>query len=245
MGAPTGIPHLRDGGPKARYQPRTVTGSNRSAVVENCGAGRADQRLPRSVIRQLLCHYAGQMIDPARFVFTTLSRACSFLSNYGEREHGYAPSANAPSDAHVEIRFTVDDKARADQIVGELLSRRLVACGQLIGPMTSRYWWAGKLQRSEEWLVLLKTRSGLTERVSDVIVEHHPYEIPEIVAIPIVAGLADYLHWVDDVTGVSTGHQTATGDSTRGSADRVDEVERSGTTSTASNGADGTTDEER
>ncbi|MGH9078497.1 MAG: divalent-cation tolerance protein CutA [Acidimicrobiales bacterium] len=101
----------------------------------------------------------------------------------------------------MEIRFTIDDKAAADTIVGALLAERLVACGQRIGPIISRYRWAGSIEEAEEWLVLLKTRSELIDRVIDVIVEHHPYETPEVVALPIVAGYAAYLDWIDDVTG--------------------------------------------
>jgi periplasmic divalent cation tolerance protein len=102
---------------------------------------------------------------------------------------------------HVEIHFTVDNQADADSIVGALLAERLVACGQRIGPIISRYWWSGSIQHTEEWLVLLKTRSELTERVIDAVVEHHPYETPEVVALPIVSGHPGYLDWVDAVTG--------------------------------------------
>ena len=65
----------------------------------------------------------------------------------------------------VQIQFAIDDMARADMIVESLLNRRLVACGQRTGPMISRYRWKGTLERSEEWLVLLKTRADLAERV--------------------------------------------------------------------------------
>ena len=60
---------------------------------------------------------------------------------------------------HVQIQFAIDDPERADAIVESLLARHLVACGQRIGPVTSRYWWNGSLEQSEEWLVLLKTRT--------------------------------------------------------------------------------------
>jgi periplasmic divalent cation tolerance protein len=102
---------------------------------------------------------------------------------------------------HVEIRFTIDDEAGADAIVRALLAERLVACGQRMGPILSRYWWSGSVEQSEEWLVVVKTRSELTDRVVDTIVEHHPYETPEVVAVSIVAGYAGYLDWIDDVTG--------------------------------------------
>ncbi len=109
------------------------------------------------------------------------------------------------SVTHVEIRFTVDDPARADAIVGSLLAERIIACGQRVGPIVSRYWWSGSIERTDEWLVLLKTRSELATRVIDMIVERHPYDTPEVVALPIVAGHAGYLEWIDDVTVVSDG----------------------------------------
>jgi periplasmic divalent cation tolerance protein len=101
---------------------------------------------------------------------------------------------------HAEIRFTVDDAARADAIVGSLLAERLIACGQRVGPVVSRYWWSGSIERTDEWLVLCKTRSELVNRVIDMIVEHHPYDTPEVVALPIVAGHTGYLDWIDEVT---------------------------------------------
>ena len=58
----------------------------------------------------------------------------------------------------VQVQFAIDDAEKADEIVAFLLDRHLVACGQRIGPMVSRYWWEGSLEQAEEWLVLLKTR---------------------------------------------------------------------------------------
>lgn len=100
----------------------------------------------------------------------------------------------------VEIRFTIDDPGRADHIVDVLLSERLVACGQRIGPVVSRYWWQGARHEAEEWLVLLKTRTELTSRVIDAVVARHPYETPEVVAVAVVDGAAGYLGWIDEVT---------------------------------------------
>ncbi len=106
---------------------------------------------------------------------------------------------------HVEIRFTVDDPRRADAIVGSLLAERVIACGQRVGPVVSRYWWSGSIEKTDEWLVLLKTRSELGPRVIEMIVERHPYDTPEVISLPIVGGHADYLDWIDDVTGIPDG----------------------------------------
>ena len=105
-----------------------------------------------------------------------------------------------PHVSCVQIQFTIDDMARADTIVESLLAQRLVACGQRTGPIVSRYRWKGSLRQSEEWLVLLKTRSELAERVIEEIVEGHPYETPEVIAVAITHGSAGYLQWIAEST---------------------------------------------
>jgi len=102
--------------------------------------------------------------------------------------------------SYVQIQFAIDDPKRADEIVESLLIEQLVACGQRIGPMVSRYWWKGSLEQAEEWLVLLKTRSELTSRVTDAIVNCHPYETPEVITLAIVEGSPGYLEWISDST---------------------------------------------
>jgi len=101
---------------------------------------------------------------------------------------------------HVQIHFTIDDAERADAMVGSLLDRRLVACGQRSGPVRSRYWWHGVQETAEEWLVVLTTRSGLGARVIDAVVADHPYETPEVVVVPLTAGAPGYLRWIDGET---------------------------------------------
>ncbi len=88
--------------------------------------------------------------------------------------------------AHVQIQFTIDDPDRADGIIEQLLADRMVACGQRVGPVVSRYWWQDSLERAEEWLVLLKTRTALGPAVIQAVAEAHPYETPEVVAHPAV-----------------------------------------------------------
>jgi periplasmic divalent cation tolerance protein len=104
---------------------------------------------------------------------------------------------------HVQIQFAIDDPARADAMVESLLDRHLVACGQRTGPIRSRYRWRGSLDEAEEWLVLLKTRTELTDRVIEAVVDQHPYETPEVIAVPVVGGAPDYLEWIDQSTGAS------------------------------------------
>jgi len=103
--------------------------------------------------------------------------------------------------AHVQVQFALDDPARVDRMVDQLLADRLVACGQRVGPVVSRYWWQGERVVSDEWLVLLKTRAELAPRVVEAVVAAHPYDTPEVVVVDLVSGAPGYLAWIDEVTG--------------------------------------------
>ncbi|MHB8497707.1 MAG: divalent-cation tolerance protein CutA [Acidimicrobiales bacterium] len=105
-------------------------------------------------------------------------------------------SSEAGPTGVVQVQFTIEDPGRGDAIIGSLLSERLAACGQRLGPVISRYWWRGAVERSDEWLVVLKTRDDLAGRAVASVMAHHPYETPEVVVIPVVGGAPDYLAWV-------------------------------------------------
>jgi periplasmic divalent cation tolerance protein len=109
--------------------------------------------------------------------------------------------------AHVQVQFAIDDAERADAIVEALLAEHLIACGQLLGPIRSRYWWEGRLEQADEWLVLMKTRAELARQVVAAVGRHHPYETPEVVTLELVGGAADYLAWIDEVTAPAAGRQ--------------------------------------
>jgi periplasmic divalent cation tolerance protein len=100
----------------------------------------------------------------------------------------------------VHIQFTIDDPERADAIAAALLEDHLVACAQRSGPVVSRYWWEGSVERAEEWLVVLKTNAGLSDRVVDAIIDRHPYETPEVVVTAITGGAPGYLAWIGEMT---------------------------------------------
>ena len=102
--------------------------------------------------------------------------------------------------SHVQIQFAIDDPVRADQIIEQLLVDRVVACGQRTGPVVSRYWWQGSLERAEEWLVLVKTRTELGPAVIEAVTAAHPYETPEVVVVDLAGGSPSYLEWIDQVT---------------------------------------------
>lgn len=77
-----------------------------------------------------------------------------------------------------------------------LLKQRLAACVTLSGVCESHYVWKGKTEKSEEYLLLIKTKRTLFKRLEETLREHHPYEVPEIIALPITAGSKAYLNWL-------------------------------------------------
>lgn len=85
----------------------------------------------------------------------------------------------------------------AGRIADALLDARLAACVQVVGPVESRYWWQGARESATEWLCLAKSRLALVERLAEVVRAEHSYDVPEVVAVPIVAGDAEYLRWLE------------------------------------------------
>jgi len=71
---------------------------------------------------------------------------------------------------------------------------------QIGGPIESHYWWQGKLESSQEWQCVAKTRADLYDKIEAAIKQLHPYDEPEIIATPITAGSAGYLSWIDSET---------------------------------------------
>jgi len=99
---------------------------------------------------------------------------------------------------YVTVLTTTASEAEAEAIAGALLADELAACVQITA-IRSRYVWKGEVQRETEQLLLIKTRAALFEIVRAKIRTMHSYETPEIVALPIVAGDADYLSWMAGV----------------------------------------------
>lgn len=97
---------------------------------------------------------------------------------------------------HVQVLTTAGSEEEAERIAEALVDRGLAACVQVLGPITSRYRWEGGVQTDREWLCIAKTRARLFSDVAAAIRAVHSYDVPEITAIPIVAGTADYLGWI-------------------------------------------------
>ena len=104
-----------------------------------------------------------------------------------------------------QIQVAHSDRDALQAIVDDLLELRLIACGQLLGPVRSSYRWEGALHHEEEWLALLKTAHAAVPDVLARVRELHGYEIPEILATDAADGHPAYLRWVLEQTGQGRG----------------------------------------
>jgi periplasmic divalent cation tolerance protein len=95
------------------------------------------------------------------------------------------------------ILCTAPDRESALKLSNTLLEQGLAACVNLTSPVTSVYRWQGKLEQSEEILLLIKTTEKQYQRVEAALRAQHPYELPEIIAVPVELGLDEYLDWVE------------------------------------------------
>ncbi len=105
----------------------------------------------------------------------------------------------------IVILTTCKNRRQARDITDLLLKKRLVACANIMPGVESKFWWGGKLDEAKEVLVMMKTRKENFEVVEKNIKRLHSYEVPEIIAMPIVDGSRYYLNWVDSSVGQCQG----------------------------------------
>jgi periplasmic divalent cation tolerance protein len=101
---------------------------------------------------------------------------------------------------HVQVTTATDSRQEAAELAKSAVRERLAASAQLVGPIASTYWWEDEIEAAEEWMVVFKTTRERFEELAELIVEQHSYDTPEIIAVPVVAGSADYLDWVSEQT---------------------------------------------
>ncbi len=103
-------------------------------------------------------------------------------------------------DEFIVIFSTISSKEDALKIANALVEKKLAACMNIIGGVISIYEWKGEVCNDEECLMIIKSRRTLFDRIKKEIVALHPYELPEIISIPIDDGLEPYLGWIKENT---------------------------------------------
>jgi periplasmic divalent cation tolerance protein len=100
------------------------------------------------------------------------------------------------SRERVYIVLATAPESEAERLARSLVESRLAACVNVASGLTSFYWWKGSLEESRESLLIIKTTEEALEGLIARLREMHPYELPEIIAVPVEAGLEEYLDWV-------------------------------------------------
>ncbi|OLT28604.1 divalent cation transporter [Nocardiopsis sp. CNR-923] len=100
----------------------------------------------------------------------------------------------------VRVETTVDGRERAERVARSLIEHRLAACTQVSGPITSFYRWEGEAHVDEEWLVVATTSADRVDALVAHVARIHPYDVPEVVAVPVIGGNTAYLEWVVEET---------------------------------------------
>jgi len=96
----------------------------------------------------------------------------------------------------IQVSTTVRTKEKADKIADTLLVERIAGCVQVLGPIKSSYWWEGRIEHAEEWICFIKAKASDYSMIESSIKRVHDYDIPEIIALPILRGSPDYLNWI-------------------------------------------------
>lgn len=105
------------------------------------------------------------------------------------------------ADAAILVLTQMPDRASAEALARALVEERLAACVSIGAPASSLYHWRGQIETAEEVPVAIKTRAGRYPAVEAAIVARHPYELPEVLAVPVHDGLDRYLDWIGAETG--------------------------------------------
>ncbi|MDX1442919.1 MAG: divalent-cation tolerance protein CutA [Gammaproteobacteria bacterium] len=99
---------------------------------------------------------------------------------------------------HCVVYVTCPNHDSGEAVASALVDQKLVACVNVIDGVTSLFHWEGRVDRDPEVLLVIKTRTNLLQAVEECVAEVHPYDVPEVIALPIIGGSRKYLDWIDE-----------------------------------------------
>ena len=99
---------------------------------------------------------------------------------------------------HIVILITASKKEEARKIAAKLLKEKLVACVNIMDKVESFFWWQGKIDKAAESLMVIKSTKAKFKKIVKSVLSAHSYTVPEIIALPIIAGHKPYLDWIDE-----------------------------------------------
>lgn len=101
-------------------------------------------------------------------------------------------------EEHIVVYITAGSAEEAEKLGKGLVAEKLAFCANVIPGIKSYYHWEGKMHADDEWLMVVKTRGDCFDALKHWVETHHSYDVPEVIALPIVAGLDSYLNSIDD-----------------------------------------------
>ena len=110
-------------------------------------------------------------------------------------------------ETFILVLTTCASQEEAEKIINKLLKARLIACANIVPGVHSLFHWKGKITREQEVLVLMKSRKKYFKELEEWIQTHHSYEVPEIIAMPIMLGSQEYLDWLNEETSLADWHE--------------------------------------
>ena len=99
---------------------------------------------------------------------------------------------------HIVVFVTTKNVKEANKIAAKLVNDKLIACANVIKGVRSIFWWQKKVNKANEVLLILKSKKGCFKRIIKTVTLLHSYDVPEIIALPIVDGNRDYLKWIEE-----------------------------------------------
>lgn len=101
----------------------------------------------------------------------------------------------------IVVLSTCDSEEKASELARALVEQRVAACVNIVPGARSIYRWQGKIEDAAEWMLVIKSRRDLFEKLRQAILRMHSYEVPEVIALPVVDGSEAYLEWLDRELG--------------------------------------------
>lgn len=103
------------------------------------------------------------------------------------------------NEENVVILITAGTDEEARKVAKALLNHRKAACVNIVAGVSSFFWWQDKLDSAQESLLIVKTKASLVNEIVSLVREVHSYDVPEVIALPIVGGNQDYLEWIASI----------------------------------------------
>eukprot|EP00250_Pteridium_aquilinum_P011878 c20364_g1_i2 orf=325-765(-) len=139
-----------------------------------------------------------------RYFFTlclqAFKRVGSLHRNNSSLSTAQAMATQTQGTGNIVVYVTVPNKDAGKDLANSIVSARLAACVNQVPGVESTYWWEGKVETDSEVLLIIKTKESLLQALTQHVKENHKYEVPEVIALPIIGGNPAYLKWLEDST---------------------------------------------